>query len=487
VLDALHGAFHDAERRSYRAVEAVVWGLIVLSVVLFGVELVVGSTPALVWADRLLLWVFAAEVSLRIGTFRPAGLGFYTLTPAGRVRVHVVGRLRYALRPLVLVDLFTVLALVPPLRGLRALRLLRLLRTGALFKYSNPFGGIARSFEDNRLLYAFAFGWLGVVVLLGGVSIWLVELDNPNAQIRTLGDGLWWAMVTLTTVGYGDLTPSDAVGRGIASVLMVGGMFTLALFAGVVGQTLLTAVLSIREEQFRMSGYLNHVVVCGFDEGSRMLVDALLKELDTDLHRIVLFAPGDRPSDLPVDVAWISGDPTKESELDKARFTHARAVLVVGSRGVEPQHADANSILTVFTLRRFLRAKAGPERQRPLHVVCEILESENVEHAKAAGADEVLETTRLGFSLLAHAVTEPGTASVLGRVAVPGVQNLYVGLPAGVSLPGAFSAVSAACLGSSGVLVIGVRRDGVDRVNPAHDSVVAPGDELIYIASARAS
>lgn len=95
------------------------------------------------------------------------------------------------------------------------------------------------------MLFTFAFSALGAATLLGGTSIYLIEVGR-NPTIQTLGDGIWWALVTLTTVGFGDINPVSGLGRVVGGVLMVAGMFTLALFAGIVGQTILRAVLSIR-------------------------------------------------------------------------------------------------------------------------------------------------------------------------------------------------------------------------------------------------
>ena len=143
------------------------------------------------------------------------------------------------------IDIITVLAVVPALRGLRAMRLLRLLRTLRVWRYSSPFLGFTRAFQENALLYVLAFSTLGTEVLVGGVTITQAERGYDSA-ITSFSDGMWWALVTLTTVGYGDMTPVSPLGKSIGSVLMVAGMFTLALFAGIVGQTLLSTVLTIR-------------------------------------------------------------------------------------------------------------------------------------------------------------------------------------------------------------------------------------------------
>ena len=482
-IDALHATFHDPDSGPYRVVEAIIVVLILLSIGLFVAELVVGASVSKLWVDQAILAIFAVEISLRILTYRPPALAFYKRGALWRAREHVVGRLRYAVRPMNLIDLFTVLAIFPVLRGLRALRLLRLVRTTRFFKYSNPFGGLAKSFEDNRLLYTMSFTWLASLVFLGGLSIWLVDRDDPQASVKTLSDGLWWSLVTLTTVGYGDYAPNDTLGRFIGGALMVGGMFTLALFAGVVGQTLLGAVLSIREEQFRMSGYIDHVVVCGYDESANQLIRALRAEVEGGDTRIVVFAKGDRPQSLPVDVTWIQGDPTKESEVEKARVTHARTVVIVGSRETTPQHADANTVLTVFTIRRFLRRANDTRRRRPLYIVAEILDHENVEHARAAGADEVIESTRLGFSLLAHAVFQPGTGHVMSQVALTNDQNLYVGiLPDEIATPAPFGDVAHALYSAHGVVVIGVIHNGKELINPPASHQVMPQERVVYLA-----
>ncbi|MBW1809454.1 MAG: ion transporter, partial [Deltaproteobacteria bacterium] len=408
VLNAVHTAFHESASKSYRWLEAFIWVVILLSVGLFSVDMWLGTehswAPYLAVADKIVLIFFGIEIGLRILSFRPPAVTFFKKSALGRVRYHVFGRLRFCLRPMTLIDILTVMALFPALRGLRAVRLLRLFRTVEVFRYASPFQGLGRAFHDNKLLYTFAFSLLGTTTLLGGVCVYLIEKGH-NDSITGLGDAIWWALVTLTTVGYGDVIIMSPLGKVVGGFMMVAGMFTLALFAGIVGHTLLNTVLSIREEQIRMSGNINHLVICGYDPGARMLLDAVVKELDLDKTKVLIFAPESRNEEVPHDFTWVKGDPTKDSELDKVRMSHASAVIIVGNRAAKPQQADAMTILTIFTIRSYLKHH-GHDRKRavPLYIVAEVLDSENVEHAQASGADEVIETTHLGFSMLAHAI-----------------------------------------------------------------------------------
>lgn len=489
LLTFLRRTFHDRNARSYRVVEIGVALLIFVSIGLTVVELTTTVSPeASAWLaqlDRAILGVFAIEILLRIALYQPPDLQLFHRGTTTRLRSHILGRLRYCIQPMTFIDLATLLALHPALRGLRALRVFRLARGVRLFKYANPFSQLAGAFQDNAMLYVFAFGVLGAETVVGGVTMYLIEHEN-NPAVSTVWDGMWWTLVTLTTVGYGDITPVDDLGRAWAGLLMVAGMFTLALFAGVVGHTMLHTVLTIREEQFRMSRNADHVVVIGYHAASRMLLDALLTELGATDIDVVLFGPGERPSDVPAEVRWISGDPAKESELDKVHLTHARTLIFVGARDTLPQQADASTVLGIFTARAYLRHHAERfPRKKPLHIVAEILEPENVEHARVAGANEVIESSRLGFALLAHTIAHPGTAELMGRVVSAGANSVYVVAP-GPLAGHTFKHLASVLKQEHQALLLGVRTGpvGIERLNPPDDLPITPDLQLIYLAKA---
>ncbi len=481
--------FHDPDTRGYRMFEGLVWVLIVVSIGMTFAEIAtpgeLGDTTWFRWLDRLVLAAFTLELILRVATFRPPEADLFELGPAQRLRTQVAGRLRFMFRPLQLIDLLTVMALVPELRGLRALRVLRLVRSFEVFRYANPFAQIGAAFVDNAMLFVFAFSVRAVETIVGGLTIFLIE-SGQNGEVKTIGDGMWWTLVTLTTVGYGDITPVDGLGRWWGAITMVAGMFTLALFAGIVGHTLLNTVLTIREEQFRMTSYANHIIVCGYDSGSRLLLDALSDELEGDSKtEVVLFGPGERPSSVPPEFRWVSGDPLKQMELHKVHLSYAKAVLVLGTRTIDPQGADANTILTLFTISGFMReAEATLPRKKPLYLIAEILDAENTVHARAAGADEVIASAHVGFSLLAHTVVQPGTAAIMSRVVAKGHMSIFVGSPG--NLAGrSFKAGATELKQQLDALLIGLQDPETheELLNPPDDTIILPSHSLIYLAA----
>ncbi len=491
-LKPLNDLFHQPSSKGFHRLNWAVWTLVILSICLLFGTLYLGEkhpwVPLLDRLDNVLIWLFAIEYILRVISYHPPRIDMIKQSQGQQLRTQLVDRAIFAIRPLNLIDLITILGGTPALRALRIFRMLKLFRimqSFDLLQYSNPFYGLLDGYEKNQLLYAFGFFTLMVSTTLGGVSIYMAEL-HINDNINTLSDGLWWALVTLTTVGYGDISPVTPLGRIVGGALMIVGMFTLALFAGIVGQTLLSSVLSLREEQFRMSGTMKHLVICGYSPASRLLLDTLEEEFQFKNNNLkpIIFAPFPRPPDIPVTFEWIEGDPTKESQLGKVRLMYAEACIVVADQHESPQNADARTILTVFTMRSYLaKEEVAKQRQAPLTIAVEILEAENVVHAKTAGADEVIASTRVGFSMISHAVMQPGSANILHTILTATEQNLYLTSQIdNYPFPKTFHQVQQDLRQHYGILVIGIHSDGTDHLNPADDMIVQASDRVIYLS-----
>jgi voltage-gated potassium channel len=114
-------------------------------------------------------------------------------------------------------------------RALRVLRLLRLVRAGAVATIGLRLG---RRFFGKRKFHYTALVAVAVV-LLGAMGVFIFESDS-NKAIGSFGDALWWAVVTATTVGYGDVSPVTLEGRLIAVVLMLTGIGVIGVFTATV-------------------------------------------------------------------------------------------------------------------------------------------------------------------------------------------------------------------------------------------------------------
>jgi voltage-gated potassium channel len=113
------------------------------------------------------------------------------------------------------------------------------------------------------------------VVLLGSSAVWLAERGNPKSTIRSWGDGLWWALSTLTTVGYGDHVPVTVAGRLVAVAVMVAGVAVLGAVAAGVALVVARAVAATEEHAMEVEA-----------ESLERRLEARLDILDERLARI---------------------------------------------------------------------------------------------------------------------------------------------------------------------------------------------------------
>ena len=178
-------------------------GLAVVFVVIGFLEDEPGSPAILATVDGALTLVFALEFGSRLVSSRERGR---------YLRGHWIDAV----------------AIVPAFRGARVLRLLRLLRLVRAFAGVFRFVSQMDRLAHHRGLAWLVSAWLGVMVICS-IALYTAE-NGVNAAVSSPLDALWWGVVTLTTVGYGDVYPVTPEGRLAAAVLMLLG---IGLFSGI--------------------------------------------------------------------------------------------------------------------------------------------------------------------------------------------------------------------------------------------------------------
>jgi voltage-gated potassium channel len=164
--------------------------------------------------------------------------------------------LRYAKSFYGIIDLIAVLpsylaAMVPGLHALldvRVLRLLRLFRLLKLAAYVAEYGALARAVAASRRKILVFLSFVLMVVLIMGTLMYVVE--GPANGYTSIPLSVYWAVTTMTTVGFGDITPQTDLGRVVASVMMLLGWGTLAVPTGIVSAEF-TAQRMLREPTTR--------------------------------------------------------------------------------------------------------------------------------------------------------------------------------------------------------------------------------------------
>ena len=134
------------------------------------------------------------------------------------------------------------------LRSLRAVRLLRILRVLKLVRFNEAIRRIDVAFDLAKAELALFVAASMVVIYLAGVGIYHFENEAQPDLFSSIPDSLWWAIVTLTTVGYGDMYPITAGGRFFTTIILFVGLGLVAVPAGIVSSALSEA-RKINDEQ----------------------------------------------------------------------------------------------------------------------------------------------------------------------------------------------------------------------------------------------
>jgi voltage-gated potassium channel len=193
------------------------------------------------------------------------------------------GRIRYMLRPIALVDLAAILpfylSLYLPI-DLRFLRVLRLLRLFKLTRYSPALGALLDVVqkEADALLASVVVLLMMLVLAAGG--IYLLENELQPETFGSMPASLWWAIVTLTTVGYGDVVPVTTMGRMFGGFIGLIGIGMIALPAAILASGFAE---NIHGRKQKYNQYLQRFLRDGIiDETERWRLEELRKELDLD-------------------------------------------------------------------------------------------------------------------------------------------------------------------------------------------------------------
>lgn len=181
------------------------------------------------WLEDISLVVFSVEYLLRL----------WSCTCMTAFQRPVVGRLRFAVQPMILVDLVAIspmflYGLDFDMRALRTLRLVRLLRLLKLARYFDGLAVLGRVMrEKGPELLSMLFVMFLVLVL---ASTFMFRLENGvNPAFSSIPAAMWWGVATLTTIGYGDIVPVTPGGKIFGACIAVLGIGMFAIPAGLLG------------------------------------------------------------------------------------------------------------------------------------------------------------------------------------------------------------------------------------------------------------
>lgn len=266
-----------------RVFDWFITALILISVVcVFAVtfDLPKGVLSALETVEAVASIVFTVEYLLRLWT---ANLLYDKLPP-------LRARGRYVFSTMAVIDLVSILPFWLPMfvpmsmLGLRALRLVRLLRILKLNRYFDALKTIGGVIADKKRELVGSLFFVILLMLVSSLLMYSTEHDAQPEVFRNAFSGLWWAVATLTTVGYGDIYPVTVLGRLLGAFIAFSGIAALAIPTGIITAGLTERIGHERTEEDVQPGRKN--TVSGSDEelhrllcGQKELLEVIAKRI----------------------------------------------------------------------------------------------------------------------------------------------------------------------------------------------------------------
>ncbi len=324
-------------------------------------------------------------------------------------------------------------------------------------------------FKENNI---FRLCLLTLLIILSGV--WCISQFETGLSLR---DALWWSVVTITTVGYGDMVPVTTGGRIVAICMMFLGIGFLGMFTANIASIFVEGRMK-RGKGMNKIKAKQHFILCGWNYKTEEIIEELKADKKMEHTPIVLVA---NIPEQPIEqrgLYFVRGEVT-ENTMNLANLKEASTVIIVSDETAEPHTRDAKVIMDILTVKNIYK---------DIYTCVEISNVKNAKHCEIAGANEVIITGELSSRLLVQSALDPGVNRVFTELMSNRYGNelyklkapkLAVGcnfINAFHNLKKEFNAVIIA-LEQSG------KRDMI--INPSNDLIIKDGDKIVVMAKER--
>ncbi|MCQ6276504.1 potassium channel protein [Bacillus sp. V3B] len=303
-------------------------------------------------------------------------------------------------------------------------------------------------------------------IIFFGISIHYLETEH----FPTIFDGIWWAVITAATVGYGDYVPHSIIGRVSGILLIITSAGFLSSFFITLATTAATKQNDYLKGKAKFKGK-DHYIIIGWNERSRTIINSLISE-----KRVVSIALIDEtlPKNplLHRDVHFVQGSSNLDNVLIQANIEKAKKVIITADANKGESQADMYTILTLLTVKGL-----NPQ----VESIVEILTNEQVANAKRAGADEIIQTNILTSFVMLQSTSAQDMVTSFLDLLYQLTEKKLVFQEAMIEEIEMDYTILAIHLLNEGKALLGIQRGEATILNPPQPFLIEKHDQLIII------
>ena len=379
--------------------------------------------------------------------------------------IIVVEKLKFIFSPLSIIDL---LAILPAYRPLRILRIFMLFRLFKIIRYTQSLNSFFRVFIEKRFEFMVLFMLSIFVVFIASTVMYIFEGIGNNPNIHTYFDAIYWSIVTISSLGYGDVTPVTVTGK-VLTVLLVGGGFAVIVFA----TSILTSALSeklvlLQENRVRAeaSRLKDVVIIFGF---GRMGV-RLAEELWKTKQRFIVVDSAPEQIELAKSKNYLA------YQSDVAKYETLRDVVFRNqvSTAVAITSSDAANLSVLL----------GIKANKPgVNVIVRANDKANIKKFEIAGADHVIFPYKTVGEVATEYVGSPAAFDAIDNILIEkeGIIMDEVAVPPKSALIG--QPLSALEIDTLRITLVGLFEHSSEKFmfNPSPEEYLIRGDDVLIV------
>lgn len=363
-------------------------------------------------------------------------------------------------------------AILPFFHQLRLLRIFVLFRVFKLFRYAKSFHTFSSVFSSKRFEFITLIVFATVVILISSILIYVMEANNPASPVNTLFDAIYWSIVTISTVGYGDVTPITDAGRVVAMFVIIAGVAVLAFSTSLVVSAFSEKIDEVRETKIvnSLSSVKQFYIICGYENIAKEVAKNLVKSrfnlivLDENEHRI---AEARKDGFLALNYDPGSVESYKRLEINFEK--QVKAILCL-------REDDVENVYTTLTVRSF---------SKDVKILSLLMQQSNRQKLHFAGADEILYSKELVGMVARVYVGQPVAFEIIhalrSQLANITIEEIYVSER--ISMTCAYAKDLHAI--KYRIVLLGIYKQKTKHFyfNPIDDTLLEEGDHLLVIGN----